>query len=151
MLKEWLRLAIAWQRIKQVDLSKRLTEALGRSVDASAIYKMLRGERRMFADELLQIAKICKYPIPITSDGVCATEASLATLDALYRKTYDGERKRLADAPVLLKSNLSLSKSTLRQAIISELVASEATLTNKMINEAADRIIAACDRAEDLS
>lgn len=64
MLSEWLRDALKASRIKQAELSRRLTLALGRDIDRAAVNKMVSGLREIRGDELIEIARITGYEAP---------------------------------------------------------------------------------------
>src|SRR5262245_12398360 len=67
---EWARAALDHADMKQVEASRRLSELLQRQIDKAAINKMLlpagnRFHRRIAVDELLGLAQITGYPIPL--------------------------------------------------------------------------------------
>lgn len=61
-MQRWAKSAIG--DMNQAELSRRLTEALGRSIDRAAVNKVLTGGRDLKADEMLEIARITKAPVP---------------------------------------------------------------------------------------
>lgn len=58
MLNQWLSNALQISGVSQSELSRRLTEALGRSIDRAAVNKMTNGKRNISADELIEIERI---------------------------------------------------------------------------------------------
>lgn len=64
MLAGWVSKAIKHADISQAELSRRLHDCGLRTVDKSAVNKLVKGERRLTADEMLAISAITKYPIP---------------------------------------------------------------------------------------
>lgn len=58
MFQEWLRTALESANMGQAQLSRLLTERLGRSVDRAAVNKIISGLRKVSADELLAIEEI---------------------------------------------------------------------------------------------
>lgn len=64
MLSDWLREALKASGIKQAELSRQLTERLGRSVDRAAVNKMVSGGRAIAGDELIEIERITGYEAP---------------------------------------------------------------------------------------
>ena len=69
MLQEWLRAALRSSGITQTELAKRLTMALGRSIDKVAVNTMVSGQRRLLAEELIEIARICGCAMPTDLGG----------------------------------------------------------------------------------
>ena len=64
MLSDWLREALELSGVKQAALSRGLTQKLGRSIDRAAVNKMTKGERTIFADELIEIERITGLSAP---------------------------------------------------------------------------------------
>lgn len=64
MLSKWLNLALSESEVNQSELSRLLTEALGKSVDRAAVNKMLKGTRAISAEELLAIEQITGKSAP---------------------------------------------------------------------------------------
>lgn len=62
---EWVRQALKHADMAQVDLSRQLQTRGLRTVDKSAVNKILKGERRLMADEMLAISAITKFPMPM--------------------------------------------------------------------------------------
>lgn len=58
MLSKWLQEQMDSRGVKQAELSRRLTEQLGRSIDRAAVNKMRNGSRKISADELVAITQI---------------------------------------------------------------------------------------------
>lgn len=58
MFGKWLRAELESANLGQADLSRLLTEKLGRSIDRAAINKIISGGRNVRADELLAIEEI---------------------------------------------------------------------------------------------
>ncbi len=85
MLADWLRKALEHSGISQAELSRQLTERLGRSIDRAAVNKMLIGDdkgkkgRKIAGDEMIAIAEITGYPAPETKlEGGITLSASSA-------------------------------------------------------------------------
>ena len=64
MLANWLQAALKTSGISQSELSRRLTEMLGRSIDRAAINKMCSGTRNIYGDELLAIVSVTGVAAP---------------------------------------------------------------------------------------
>ncbi len=64
MLSEWLRVALEQSEVSQSELSRLLTERLGRSIDRAAVNKMLTNKRGITGDELLAIEAITGTTAP---------------------------------------------------------------------------------------
>jgi SOS-response transcriptional repressor LexA len=58
MLAVWLRDALAARGVGQAEISRLLTDKLGRSIDRAAVNKMVKGTRAISADELLALEQI---------------------------------------------------------------------------------------------
>lgn len=63
-LSAWIVEALRHAHIGQAEAARLLTVALGRNVDRAAVNKMTKGKRPIFAEELLEIAKMTNYPLP---------------------------------------------------------------------------------------
>jgi len=64
MLSNWLQEALETSKVKQAELSRVLTERLGRSIDRAAVNKMVKGTREIAGDELLEIERITGFEAP---------------------------------------------------------------------------------------
>src|SRR5690606_21211910 len=64
MLSEWLHMALKGKGMKQAELARRLTLALGRSIDRAAVNKMIKNQRKIAADELIAIEGILGMVAP---------------------------------------------------------------------------------------
>lgn len=64
MLSEWLRATLEHTDVSQSELSRLLTERLGRSIDRAAVNKMLTNKRGIAGDELLAIEAITGTTAP---------------------------------------------------------------------------------------
>lgn len=77
-LSQWVREALDHAEMTQVELARRMTEWLGRSIDKAAVNKMLLNDetarakglkaRRVGADEMVAIEAITGYPAPNRRD-----------------------------------------------------------------------------------
>jgi transcriptional regulator with XRE-family HTH domain len=63
-LGEWVLRAIKQADISQAELSRRLADFGLRTVDKSAVNKIVKGERKLTADQMLAIGAITKFPMP---------------------------------------------------------------------------------------
>jgi hypothetical protein len=63
-LADWVKKATEYAGISQADLSRRLHDYGLRTVDKSAVSKLVKGERGLTAHEMLAINAITKYPMP---------------------------------------------------------------------------------------
>lgn len=66
MLNTWVRDALDHSGMSGAELARRLSSRVGRSIDRAAINKVLKGLRRISADELVAIADITGFPSPTT-------------------------------------------------------------------------------------
>lgn len=71
MLAEWIRSALSYAQMSQVELAAHLTRELGRNIDKAAVNKMALVKptgktkpRQIQADEMMAIARITKFPLP---------------------------------------------------------------------------------------
>lgn len=64
MLSDWLRKSLVHSGVSQSELARQMTEELRRTYARSAIHKMVAGDRRIRADELVAMTKILKSPPP---------------------------------------------------------------------------------------
>lgn len=64
MLSEWVREALDHAEISGAELARRLSSRLGRSIDRAAVNKILKGLRRVAADEMVAISDITGFPAP---------------------------------------------------------------------------------------
>lgn len=69
MLNEWLKSALKQAKLSQAELSRRLTEELGRSIDRAAVNKMTIDQRKIAADELIAIEKITGVAAPTQANS----------------------------------------------------------------------------------
>lgn len=70
VVSEWVSQAINFAGINQAQLARELSAYLKRSIDRSAIGKMINGLRNVSAEELLAIEHVTGYPIPIEIDEI---------------------------------------------------------------------------------
>lgn len=63
-LSKWLEAALDHADMKQAEMARQLTIALKASYDRSAVNKMVKGGRKINADELLAASKITNFPAP---------------------------------------------------------------------------------------
>lgn len=68
MLCFWLQSALEKTGMKQAELARALTASLGRSIDRAAVNKMVKGSRKIAADEMLAISYLLGVPTPESSD-----------------------------------------------------------------------------------
>jgi hypothetical protein len=68
MLSEWVRQAIDFAKISQAALARAMTENLRRQIDRAAVNKMIKGTRKVAADELYAISAITKFAAPPNLD-----------------------------------------------------------------------------------
>jgi hypothetical protein len=68
-MKDWLQAALAASGASQVELSRHLTERLHRTIDKTAVNKMLSGRRLIRADELIEIARFTGAVLPAEAQG----------------------------------------------------------------------------------
>ncbi len=64
MIEQWARSAIDQSNLSQAEIARRMTDALGRSIDRAAVNKMHKGTRNLAADEMLALARIVGVNIP---------------------------------------------------------------------------------------
>lgn len=64
MSSNWLHDALEGAKISQAELSRILTDALGRSVDRAAVNKMVKGTRSIALDEAQVIERVTGYEAP---------------------------------------------------------------------------------------
>jgi len=69
-LAQWVTEALASADITQAELSRQLSNRLGRSVDRAAVNKLTKGQRELSAGEMLAISEITGYPLPVSQSFV---------------------------------------------------------------------------------
>jgi transcriptional regulator with XRE-family HTH domain len=94
---EWIAKALKNSGLSQAELSRRLQDRGLRTVDKSAVNKLMKGERRLAADEMLAISAITGYSIP----GVLpAQQPALAATSDGARGSEKVESARSHDRPI---------------------------------------------------
>lgn len=79
MLSQWLQMSLKAARLTQSEMARRLTLALGRSIDRAAVNKMCKNRRKIAGDELLAIEGILGMTAPReTPELTVVTEAANA-------------------------------------------------------------------------
>jgi hypothetical protein len=63
-LAAWVDEARAHADMNQAELSRALVQAGLTSVDRAAVSKVIKGERVLKAEEMLEVSRICDYPTP---------------------------------------------------------------------------------------
>lgn len=63
-IQTWLIEALATSGMHQAELGRRLAVALNRPVERGTIHALVIGARTLKADEMLEIAQICRVPLP---------------------------------------------------------------------------------------
>lgn len=94
MLSEWLRSQMDERGVSQAELSRALTERLGRSVDRAAINKMRSGARKISADEMVAITQILGAEPPAGLVGTTSPTVRTVTVAAyvqagLWAETWE--------------------------------------------------------------
>jgi len=96
MLSEWLQQALEATGIKQAELSRRMTELLGRSIDRAAVNKMTKNERAISGDEVAAIEQITGWEAPSTIQvpllGYVGAGGDVLALDNGDDETVDAPR-----------------------------------------------------------
>lgn len=67
-IENWIKEALALSDTSQAELSRRLTDMLGKSIDRAAVNKMVSGGRNVSAEEMLAISRITGVAIPASLD-----------------------------------------------------------------------------------
>jgi hypothetical protein len=67
-LEKWLDEALCFSEMTQAELARRLTES-GHRTHKTAVGLMLKGVRKIQGAELLAIAEITGYPIPLVNSS----------------------------------------------------------------------------------
>jgi transcriptional regulator with XRE-family HTH domain len=62
-LSDWVQKALDHAGMTQAELSRALIQAGLRTIDRSAVNKILLGTRKLLAEEMLEISRITDYPI----------------------------------------------------------------------------------------
>lgn len=65
MFSAWIRQAIEFAGLSQAELARKINEAVGGSLDRAAVNKMVAGTRDVSATEMLAVAKLTGFPIPM--------------------------------------------------------------------------------------
>ncbi len=89
MLSEWLQKALAASGKSQSDVSRMLTDSLGRSVDRAAVNKMTKGTRKIAADELIAIARFLNAPAPTESVGLRTVKVAAHVQAGYWAETWE--------------------------------------------------------------
>lgn len=78
ILPRWVQAALDHADMKQADLSRALIQAGLRTVDRSAVNKILLGTRKLSGDEMLEVSRITGYPLPESESPFAKGPASAA-------------------------------------------------------------------------
>lgn len=70
VLSQWLQSALKAAGRTQTEVAHMLTERLGRSIDRAAVNKMVKGTRKISADELIELARFLNKPAPLQTTGL---------------------------------------------------------------------------------
>jgi hypothetical protein len=105
MLSDWLKTNLEMAGVSQSELSRRLTERLGRSIDRAAVNKMTLGARKISADELIAITDILGIGRP-------DDEARKPSLIASYDPDVEDKTATGVDRPDLPHGVTSDGQST---------------------------------------
>jgi hypothetical protein len=115
-LPQWVKCAHEHAGMNQADLSRALAQAGLTSVDRAAVSKVIKGQRVLKAEEMLEISRITGYPIPDrrigakpdisrATPGSPELETRLAVAEALLeeiradRDAWRAQAQRLAPSP----------------------------------------------------
>lgn len=85
-------------RMSQAELARRLTNRLRREYDRSMIHKLLKGERELSAAELLAVAAITGFALPLEN----AANPERPSIDAILRDTPDDVVREAAEIATIL-------------------------------------------------
>jgi phage repressor protein C with HTH and peptisase S24 domain len=89
----WVHDALRSAQISQAELARKLRDRLGREIDRSMVQKVLKGVRRLSADELIAVAEITGSPLPT------AAPSGLRPLLATDEKSHRAARRKIAPDP----------------------------------------------------
>lgn len=111
MLGKWLQDALKAAGVSQAELSRQLTQALGRSIDRAAVNKMVTGDRSIKADELIEITRLLKTPSPNQAPGLRSVRVAAHVQAGYWAETWewtDDEQYEVAvpDEPQLAQFRL---------------------------------------------
>lgn len=84
--------------MSQAELARQLTNRLRREYDRSMIHKTLKGERELSATELLTIAEITHFSLPLEGSG----SPQRPSIDAILRDTPDDLVRQAAEIATIL-------------------------------------------------
>jgi len=104
VLARWLKSALKYAEMSQVDMSKALTKRLGRSFDKSAVNKMTKGGREIKADEAFAISEITGHPLPESATDV--TTVPLLSWVSAGRLAEPTSQIPVEDVPLLAFADL---------------------------------------------
>lgn len=65
MDKKWVEAALAHSKLKQAEVSRRLSQRFGWRDDRSLINKIIKGRRILDAKEMLAISEVTGFPLPV--------------------------------------------------------------------------------------
>jgi hypothetical protein len=82
-MHNWIRNALEISHKSQADLSRHLTVALHRTIDKTAVNKMLSGARRIQADELMEIARFTGQPLPGKAKLISFNDSRVTMLEMI--------------------------------------------------------------------
>ena len=82
MLSEWLQNALHQTGTSQAALARALTTRLGKSIDRAAVNKMVKGTRRIAAEEMLAISEYLGVPTPDVENGSATEVPVIAWISA---------------------------------------------------------------------
>lgn len=82
MLSMWLREALEKSGLGQATLARELTARLGRSIDRAAVNKMVKGTRKISADEMMAISEITAFPTPAENEQATTRVPVISSVSA---------------------------------------------------------------------
>ena len=126
-LSEWVQRALDHAGMKQAELSRVLVQSGLRTIDRSAVNKVVLGTRKLSAEEMLEVSRITGYPIPDRRIGAgkrdgdpAENEISEAVAKARLNvvsfkpaeKAVDEHPKVADDRPIDRPDNQDISRAT---------------------------------------
>lgn len=82
MLSDWVKDALDFSGMSGAELARRLSSRVGRSIDRAAVNKILKGLRRVSADEMVAISDITGFPAPTSPPTVTVSVPHVSWVSA---------------------------------------------------------------------
>jgi hypothetical protein len=151
-MASWAEKAIEHAGMSQADLSRVLVQAGLTSVDRAAVSKVIKGERVLKAEEMLEVSRITGYPIPDRRIGAPkpAKEPAQKPAVADKRELVEPIAAPVAPAPVVRSADHDDKEVNAQRAMRLRILTSTILEAQGMPAAVAEKLVEAIARAADM-